>query len=272
MSSGEKAEFMSRAKRVNASKYAISIFRFGDFGFGAILPERDPFDDVSLPEGKRIIEAVKESGASDFAVIDAQSNYTPGVLELMDCSPLIRPFQREFQRMEAKYPIMAGYARGSYNIKSLGEMGIQVLTFNIDSTISAVILTDSNNITSDLMIKIRENLKDICKVVEIYTTDNHVVNGSTLDMNPLGEKDDNVKLVEKIRNITELSIASISECTAEMGSADVNVKMGSEESYQELLDTVFSSVKVSKRLAGIIIPAAFLIPLIVTYLIYLVFL
>ena len=272
MSSGEKAEFMSRAKRVNASKYAISIFRFGDFGFGAILPERDPFDDISLPEGKRIIEAVKESGASDFAVIDAQSNYTPGVLELMDCSPLIRPFQREFQRMEAKYPIMAGYARGSYNIKSLGEMGIQVLTFNIDSAISAVILTDSNNITSDLMIKIRENLKDICKVVEIYTTDNHVVNGSTLDMNPLGEKDDNVKLVEKIRNITELSIASISECTAEMGSADVNVKMGSEESYQELLDTVFSSVKVSKRLAGIIIPAAFLIPLIVTYLIYLVFL
>ena len=272
MSSGEKAEFMSRTKRVNASKYAISIFRFGDFGFGAILPERDPFDDVSLPEGKRIIEAVKESGASDFAVIDAQSNYTPGVLELMDCSPLIRPFQREFQRMEAKYPIMAGYARGSYNIKSLGEMGIQVLTFNIDSAISAVILTDSNNITSDLMIKIRENLKDICKVVEIYTTDNHVVNGSTLDMNPLGEKDDNVKLVEKIRNITELSIASISECTAEMGSADVNVKMGSEESYQELLDTVFSSVKVSKRLAGIIIPAAFFIPLIVTYLIYLIFL
>lgn len=272
MSSGEKAEFMSRAKRVNASKYAISIFKFGDFGFGAILPERDPFDDVSLPEGKRIIEAVKESGASDFAVIDAQSNYTPGVLELMDCSPLIRPFQREFQRMEAKYPIMAGYARGSYNIKSLGEMGIQVLTFNIDSAISAVILTDSNNITSDLMIKIRENLKDICKVVEIYTTDNHVVNGSTLDMNPLGEKDDNVKLVEKIRNITELSIASISECTAEMGSADVNVKMGSEESYQELLDTVFSSVKVSKRLAGIIIPVAFFIPLIVTYLIYLIFL
>ena len=272
MSSGEKAEFMSRAKRVNASKYAISIFKFGDFGFGAILPERDPFDDISLPEGKRIIEAVKESGASDFAVIDAQSNYTPGVLELMDCSPLIRPFQREFQRMEAKYPIMAGYARGSYNIKSLGEMGIQVLTFNIDSAISAVILTDSNNITSDLMIKIRENLKDICKVVEIYTTDNHVVNGSTLDMNPLGEKDDNVKLVEKIRNITELSIASISECTAEMGSADVNVKMGSEESYQELLDTVFSSVKVSKRLAGIIIPVAFFIPLIVTYLIYLIFL
>jgi Predicted membrane protein len=174
--------------------------------------------------------------------------------------------------MEAKYPIMAGYARGSYNIKSLGEMGIQVLTFNIDSAISAVILTDSNNITSYLMIKIRENLKDICKVVEIYTTDNHVVNGSTLDMNPLGEKDDNVKLVEKIRNITELSIASISECTAEMGSADVNVKMGSEESYQELLDTVFSSVKVSKRLAGIIIPVAFFIPLIVTYLIYLIFL
>ena len=272
MSSGEKAEFMSRVKRVNASKYAISIFRFGDFGFGAILPERDPFDDVSLPEGKRIIEAVKDSGASDFAVIDAQSNYTPGVLELMDCSPLIRPFQREFHRMESKYPIMAGYARGSYNIKSLGEMGIQILTFNIDSSISAIILTDSNNITSDLMMKIRENLKDLCKNVEIYTTDNHVVNGSTLDMNPLGEKDDHGKLIEKIRNITELSIASISECTAEMGSTDVNVKMGSEESYQELLDTVFSSVKVSKRLAGVIIPAAFFIPLIVTYLIYLIFL
>ncbi len=271
MSSGTNAEFMARIKRVNASKYAISIFRFGNYGFGAILPERDPFDDVSLPEGKRIMEAVMDSGASDFAVIDAQSNYTPGVLELMDCSPLIRPFQREFERMETKYPIMAGYARGSYNTKSLGEMGIQVLTFSIDSVINAIILTDSNNITADLMMKIRENLKDICKMVEIYTTDNHVVNGSTLDMNPLGEKDDNVKLVEKIRNITELSIASISECTSEMGSADVNVKMGSEESYQELLDTVFSSVRVSKRLAGLIIPAAFFIPLIITYLVYLVF-
>ena len=81
-----------------------------------------------------------------------------------------------------------------------------------------------------------------------------------------------MKLVDKIRNITELSIASITECTSEMGSADVNVKMGSEESYQELRDTVFSSVKVSKRLAGVIIPAAFFIPLIVTYLIYLIFL
>ena len=68
-----------------------------------------------------------------------------------------------------------------------------------------------------------------------------------------------------------MSIASISECTSEMGSADVNVKMGSEESYQELLDTVFSSVRVSKRLAGLIIPAAFFIPLIITYLVYLVF-
>ena len=271
LGSTEKADFMSKPRRINASKYAISIFKFGNFGFGAILPERAPFDDVSLPEGRKIMEAVAESGAFDFAVIDAQSNFTPGVMELMDCSPLVRPFQREFHRMESKYPINAGYARGSYNTKSLGEMGIQILTLRHDSEITAVILTDSNNITYDLMKKIREEIGTLCKTIEIYTTDNHVVNGSTLDMNPLGEKDDNNKLVEKIKNITEQSISTIAECTAEMGSEDVDVKMGSEESYQELLDTVFSSVKASKRLAAIIIPAAFFVPLIITYLVSIMF-
>ncbi|EQD38825.1 hypothetical protein B1A_17108 [mine drainage metagenome] len=266
--SSKSADNMAKIRKVNASKYSISIFRFGDFGFGAILPEREPFDDISLPEGKKVMESVIESGASDFAVIDAQSNFTPGVVELIDCSLLIRPFEREFHRMEPKYPIMAGYARGSYNTESLGQMGIQVLAFRQETETSIIILTDSNNITRELMDKLRGRLSDLSKNVEIYTTDNHVVNGSTLDMNPLGQRDDLEKLTEKIRSIVEICISSIRECSAKMGSADVKVKMGSEESYQELLDTVFTSVKISKKLAAIIIPAACLIPLIITYLIF----
>ena len=259
-------ETMSRFRKLNAGKYSIALLRFGNFGFGSIIPEREPFDDVELGEGMRIMESIKTHGATDFALIDAQNNFTKGAKELRECDDLIKPFTREFARSIPNSPAMIGFSSLRTQFPGLAGMGIQTLAFRTGDRVDAIVLTDSNNITTETIEIVREKSRHIVSNVEIYTTDNHIVNASTLDVFPLGIKGDVDIISELIVGTIKSAVRDVSDSKVGMGSADVRVKMGEENSYHKLTENVLSTVRKAKYAIAGTLPMA----LIISYLIFLV--
>ncbi len=240
------ANLSARIKKLNSGDISVSLLRMGDFGIGALIPERERFDDVKLTEGLKITEEMIQSGAADFAVIDAQNHFSHGASSLDDCDTVVKTFTREFKRLEPRYRLQVGYSRVTAEAKALGPLGIQTLVFRTDDSDQAIVLTDSNNITDEVMDLAARKIGDKVSYLDIYTTDNHYVNESTLDMNPLGQRDDSNFIADLIKDSVEKAISDVEDCVAGMGSSDVEVSMGDESVFDKLLTNVFRSVKRAK--------------------------
>lgn len=256
MANLDYVDTFSRFKKLSSGKYVIGIQKFGDYGFGAVIPEKEPFDDVELKEGMKIMHSVAKAGAKDFAVIDGQNFFKYGAPELDDCSSMESSFAREFERLQSKFPARIGYSRLTSNVPELGVMGIQTLVMDVGGKHQAIVLTDSNNVTTDLIELVRQKAQNEASTVEIYTTDNHFTNATTLDMNPLGSKGD----IEGIANTIVESIAKgkedIEDVKIGMASSTVKVYMGDDNSFQKLINSVFSSVRRAKYTIMITIPSS----------------
>jgi putative membrane protein len=157
-----------------------------------------------------------------------------------------RTFEREFNRDIPKYDLMVGYAHVTAKSPGLGPMGIQTLVFRVGDKDQAIVLTDSNNIKDELMSLAEQKVAGKVAYMDIFTTDNHYVNQSTLDMNPLGERDDDVMISDLIAQSIDKAIADIEPCRAGMGSSNVTVSMGEENMFEKLLSNVFKSLKQAK--------------------------
>ena len=236
----------TKIKKMNSGKISVSMIRIGNFGIGSLIPEREKFDDVSLTEGLKITERMKQSGADDFIVVDAQNHFSHGASALSDCSLHSKTFEREFAKNEPKNRIIAGYSRVEGKSPGLGPMGIQCIVFSNQGKYQAVVLTDSNNIKDEVMGLAEKKVDGLVSNLDIFTTDNHYVNQGTLDMNPLGERDDNEFVSDLIKESVEKAISNCEECVAGEASTDVTVSMGEENMFEKLLTSVFSSLKGAK--------------------------
>ncbi|MEM0155059.1 MAG: DUF2070 family protein [Thermoplasmataceae archaeon] len=257
---------MSRFRKLNAGRYSITLMRFGNFGFGGVVPDLEPFDDIELGEGMRVMEAIKAHGASEFALVDAQNNFTKGANELRDCSDLIKPFTREFVRSNPNLPAKVGFASLKATFPGLAKMGIQTLAINSGERNDAIVLTDSNNVTREVIDMVRKKSAHIVSNVEIYTTDNHIVNASTLDVFPLGMDGDLDIISDLIVGTIRDAVRNTGNVELGMASVDVGVKMGEENSYHKLTASVLSTVKKAKRAIAFTLPLA----LIISFLLFLI--
>jgi putative membrane protein len=237
---------IARLRKIKSGKITLSLLRIGDFGVGSVIPERERFDDVSLPEGLKITKKVVAAGAYDFAVVDAQNHFSYRAKALDDCETHSKTFEREFNRDNPKYDLMVGYSHLTAKSPGLGPMGIQTLVFRVGDKDQAIVLTDSNNIKDELMAKAEEKVAGKVAYIDIFTTDNHYVNQSTLDMNPLGERDDVSMISDLIAESIDLAIKNIEPCRAGMGSSNITVSMGEENMFEKLLTNVFKSLKLAK--------------------------
>ncbi len=252
----EYADTVSRPKKVISGKYVIFLQKFGDYGFGALVPEKTPFDDVSLDEGLKIISHMKKSGARDFAVIDAQNNFTKKAPELRNCSATIKSFEREFNNNESKYKAKIGYSKLIDDLPGLGPSGIQALVIQTAERFDAIVLTDSNNITTDLIEKVKEKVRGIVSGIEIYTTDNHYVNAGVLDVYPFGAAGDLNSIAESIANTVLKAKGDVESVMVGMSTEEATVKMGEKNNFQNLISSVFSSLRTAKFTAMYTLPAS----------------
>lgn len=247
---------MTPFKKINAGKYVIGMQKFGDYGFGAIIPEKEPFDDVKLKPGLEIIKQVEKDSLSEFALVDAQNFFTEKAPELDGCESMSKVFSRELDRMDSKYPARMGYARLHEDMPELGSMGIQAIVTQAGEKFQAVVLTDSNNITREVVERSRELVDGEVQLLEIYTTDNHYVNANNLDINPLGRSNTVESASDLIRRTVIEAKKNVTDVRIGMKSHTVKVKMGEENTYQKLIDSVFTSLKMAKYTIIITIPSS----------------
>ncbi len=247
---------ISRFKKINAGRHVIGMQKFGKYGFGAIIPEREPFDDVKLKPGLEIIKQVEKDSLDEFALIDAQNFFTEKAPELDNCEGMANVFTRELDRLESKYPARMGYARIHEEMRELGSMGVQAIVTQTGRNYQAIVLTDSNNITREAVELAREMVDGEVQLLEIYTTDNHYVNANNLDINPLGRSNTLEPAADLIRRTVLEAKKNISEVKIGMKSHTVKVKMGEENTYQKLIESVFTSLKMAKYTIIITIPSS----------------
>lgn len=257
------ADTISKFKKITVGKYVVGMQKIGDFAYASFIPEKTPFDDVSLSEGLKVIDSLKGSCLSDIALIDAQNHFTEGVRELQDCSTFIPAMRRELSRMQTRFPARIGYARKTGDFEGLAPMGVQALVINAGDSYQAIVLTDSNNVTTEVIEKARDKTTSLVNGLEIYTSDNHVVNGGSLDMNPLGMKCSVEDLTELIAETVKEALGDVEDVRIGMASETVRVKMGDENSFQNLIDLVFSSLKTAKYTVAVALPASVIVSLVI---------
>ncbi len=238
--------YISDFVKFNVNGYDVTLQKFGNFGFSAIIPGNKRFDDISLKAGLKLIKGLKNSGAEDFALIDAQNKFTKNADELNDCSIFINPLIKKFNETRSKYPAMIGYSKKVANMNGLASMGIQSIVMKIDDKYNAIVLTDSNNITEEIIKDSRYKLKNRVASLDIYTTDNHAVNASNLDINPLGKNCDVNEVSNLIREAVMSAINNVSMVKVGMDTQYVNVTMGEDNSFHDLISTVLLSIKKAK--------------------------
>ena len=247
---------ISRFKKINVGKYSIGMQKFGQYGIGAIIPEREPFDDVKLKEGLKIIHHVERTALKEFAALDAQNFFLEKAPELDNCEGMEKAFSRELNRLESKFPAKMGYYRIYEPMSGLGAMGIQAIVTETGDKFQAIVLTDSNNVTREVVDLSREAVSSDVNSLEIYTTDNHYVNASNLDTNPLGRNADPVIISDLIKRTVAMAKNDITEVRIGMKTVHVKVKMGEENTYERLIDSAFNSLRMAKYTIILTIPSS----------------
>jgi Predicted membrane protein len=261
---GSKSSVMSIISSRRSSDIIIDGVKFGNFGFIALNPDGRSFDDIDLAEGQRIMKRIRDQLNLNFDVLDAQNNFVHGGESLSDVSPYMDSIEAFVAQFGDDYKARVGYARGHISSKATGPLGVQACVFDYGTKKMGILLTDSNNITGTLMKRIRAETSSMLDYLAIYTTDNHIVNQRSLDMNPLGEKDSIKVITAEIVDIIKKAAEDCEDVTFIQGGTHVTVSMGSESSYKDLMDTVFMSVRRAKFFAALTVSLVFLIPFILS--------
>jgi putative membrane protein len=248
--------------KFNVDGYDVSLQKFGNSAFSAVIPYGKVFDDISLESGLKVMKALHNSGADNFALLDAQNSFTKDAEELSECDMLITPLIEHFKDTPADYPAVIGYAQNYKKINGLASMGIQALVLKINGSYNAIVLTDSNNISRDIIKLARSGVDKRVKNMDIYTTDNHVVNVGQLDINPLGMHCDPSEVVDLINKTVSQAIETASPATVGMNTDYVNVTMGEENAFHNLIQTVKGSIRVAKYSIGFVLLISMLISVI----------
>ncbi len=247
---------ISPYRRFEFNNYDLGVQRFGDFAFGAIIPEQTSFDDVKLNEGLSVIKKVEGRAVKQFTLIDGQNFFVEKGQELSDCSGMADAFIEELNLMAADAPARAGYYRIYEPREDLGTMGIQSFVTESKGKYYAITLTDSNNILKEVIEKARDILRTEVADLEIYTTDNHALNANNLNSNPLGGSGNIDYVVQLIVKSVRLAKNSIVDVRIGVSTISVRVKMGDENAYQKLIDSVFTSLKSAKYTILLTIPSS----------------
>ena len=241
----------------------IDVKRFGNTAMVAFNPESRSFDDILYEEGIRFRQSIFQKTGIRTFIIDGQNGFVRGAREIEDLSPFENTVIDLLEKDVPNEKIEVGYASGNRrDIRFLAAKGIQIAVFHHSDKKDCIMLTDSNNITREMEEMIRNIALKYCSSFVVYTTDNHVVNSGTLDMNPLNSRDE--ATVNFIEDLIRKATSAKKEYIVKYSTASVEVSTGNRNTYQELMDFVFISLKKAKIYAGVTVFLTFFIPIVIS--------
>ncbi|MEM4878070.1 MAG: DUF2070 family protein, partial [Thermoplasmata archaeon] len=120
------------------------------------------------------------------------------------------------------------------------------------------------NVVLGLREKILKALDGIVDDLEIYTTDNHIVNMDPKDLNPIGNKDDENILIENIRESLFEAIKDMEEVQIGTHTTRVLVKVGGKGYVEKVSEIVGRMVK-RLRVSILIVILSFIFSILIFY-------
>ncbi|MGC9204472.1 MAG: DUF2070 family protein [Thermoplasmata archaeon] len=214
----------------------------GDTLILSLIPDVTGFDDVSIETGMKLMRKLKSSRIRNVVVIDSHNNFNIDYKILREIDNDTMKGIRECIKDMSRNKLSVGFSRIEYGSGSTGPMGVQTLVIKTDKTY-AYILVDGNNIKSGLREKVLESLKGMVDDAEIYSTDNHIVNMNPKDLNPIGNKDDEERLMDAIKESLSRAMDDIEEVEIGTHTTKVLVKVGGKGYVEKVSEIVNKMVK-----------------------------
>ncbi len=244
-------ELVSSYKRIKVAGHYVGLLRLGESLIVSFIPEERHFDDVYLDEALGFEASLKGAGIKEVICVDAQNSFAERATSLGELGRFVSGVTREYSRLSEAVNPEVGYGSSSLSTPGLGPMGVSAITFRSGRKSTVIVLTDSNNIMSGVMSKVRERKGPEFDHIELFTTDNHYVNENTLDMNPLGKRDNQDLVVDAIVAAIDQSLADAGPAVVKMGRSSAVVHMGEEGMFSDLQETVFQSLRLAKRMIAV---------------------
>jgi len=243
--SEKKYEKMSDIKRFKIDCFEVLAQIFGKYAFISLLPTNNIFDDVDLESGLLLREMLS-SIFEDSAIVDAHNNFdkdaTPLSLKHKDIESIVE----KIKNLKADAPIKMGYSQRTFEGGSVGPDGIKLVVFEYKAKKIAYILVDGNNIKRGFRNKVRKSLRDMIDDVEIFSTDNHIVNYDILDLNPFGSKDSWDDLIRIIREAIKEAMENLEYVEVSMHTEDVEFRMARRGQLEKMSNITKDAIKRAK--------------------------
>ncbi len=239
-----ESDKMSTPIRFSIGSHGVMAHRFGDYAFVALLPEHAEFDDVELNSGIAIMKSLR-GVFKDVMCIDAHNNFDENAQPLSLTRGDVHKIGENMKNLKNEFPIKMGYAAVEFNGHSIGPGGIRAAVFDCKTKLCGYVLVDGNNISQGLRNKIRENLKDLAEV-EVFSTDNHVVNVTMMDLNPVGNEDDWDSIVKKSREVVQEAIGNMEYVCVHMRTKWIKLRMAASGQLAKMTDITKESIQVAK--------------------------
>lgn len=256
----EKYDRISKALRFKVDGFEVWAQRIGNYPVVALLPTLSIFDDVDLNAGLSLRRRLKKK-FDDAAIIDAHNNFDENALPLTLTAKDMQDIVRRIVELKDDYPLRIGFAQGSLRGKSIGPDGIKVAVFEYDGKRIAYILLDGNNVKRGLRKKIREEVIGLVDEVEVFSTDNHIVNYDIMDLNPFGDRDDWKIIIDKIKDTVKRAIENIEDVEVSMHTEVVEMTMARRGQLQKMTDITKEAIKTVKIAAPLTLASGFFLSL-----------
>ncbi len=220
----KKYEKMSDVLRFKVDGFEVLTQIFGKYAFISLLPTINIFDDVDLESGLILREKLSKI-YEDSAIVDAHNNFDENAIPLSLKHKDIDNIIEKVKNLKVDAPIKMGYSKKILKGDSIGPDGIKVVVLQYKNKKIGYILVDGNNIKRGFRKKLLSEVKDILDDVEIFSTDNHIVNYDILDLNPFGSKDPWDNLIKNIREAIKEAIENIEDVKVSMHTENVEFRM-----------------------------------------------
>ncbi len=242
----EDCEYQEFSDVKRGKIHDVSFFaqRFGDYAFIALIPQNAQFDDVELNTGLAIIKSVKKE-LKDAMAIDSHNCFDENSVPLSLTPMDVMGIERELKGLKADKKIKMGFSSVNFDGKSVGPGGIRAAVFQYGEKKIAYILVDGNNIKKGLRNKIREEIKNVDEI-ELFSTDNHIVNVSMMDLNPVGQDDSWDEIVGACQIAIDKALENMEDVCMYMRTKYVELRMASAGNMKKMATVAKESMQRAK--------------------------
>ncbi len=217
------------------SPYDGSIARaqlLGDVVLVVVSQAPAPTDDIAYSVADRIVREVAQEGGPRVVLVDAHNSYVEGKGDIIYGTPLAEKLVADAKAAVRAAvaaardgPVEVGTAaRTGYSIgrDGIGPEGFRSLVVRVGGTTTGYVVIDGNNLLIGLWEPIARALRERVDVVEVCTTDNHVVHEVDGGINPVGERYPLEGLIRESRAVLEAAVADLTPVSVQFGERNVS--------------------------------------------------